>query len=331
MKKNRNIKTKDFVLKELEANRGEFIRGEELGKALGISRAAIWRAIKTLQDRGYDIECRTNRGYSLSVNGGILSEEGIKKYIFDDEVNITVLDEVGSTNDVIKQLAGLSAPEWTVVAARKQTGGKGRMGRTFESPADNGIYMSILLRPTISPADSVKITTLASVAVAKAIEEYGKQCEIKWVNDIYVNSKKVCGILTESGINAQNGTLDYAVLGIGLNVSEKGLSDELKEIAGGIGLIRKHDVKNKLAASIIKKLKELYGQIGSDEIYEEYRSRSLVIGKEVSFFHLGELMSGRAVDITPDYALTVETSDKKTLHLNSGEVSIKVTHAQTEE
>ncbi|MBQ6906525.1 MAG: biotin--[Clostridia bacterium] len=317
-------KTKDVVLRELKRKRGKFVSGEYLANKLGISRAAIWKAVKTLQNRGFDIECRTKSGYMLTLGGGKLSEDGVKKYLFEDGISLTVLDSVGSTNDIAKALGREGAPEWTVVAAREQTGGRGRMGRTFESPADNGIYLSVLLRPKISPADSVAITTYAAVAVCDVIERFtGVRCEIKWVNDIYMKSKKVCGILTESSIDAEKGELEFAVLGIGINVSDKKLSSEVREIAGAIGLEHESDVKNKITAALLTKLKSIYGELMSDRIYGEYRSRSFLIGKDVTFLRGEETVSAKVVDLERDYSLVVETEDGERISLNSGEVSVK--------
>ena len=322
MKRGQTIGT---VLKKLERKRGKFVSGEEIGGKIGISRAAIWKAIKSLQRRGYDIECVTHRGYSLKQDSGMLSEERIKRYLSDEAFNITVFEEVESTNDIVKQLGKEGAPEWTVVAARKQTSGKGRMGRTFESPEQSGVYFSVLLKPNISALESVKITTLASVAVSNVIERLTKaECKIKWVNDIYMKSKKVCGILTEAGLCQNGDMLDYAVLGIGINITTKGLSPEVKKIAGGIGLDDDHDLRNKLTAAVLDELKKLYDLLGSEEIYNAYKLRSFVIGQKVSFVRDGEALNGVANDIAKDYSLIVETSDGETLNLNSGEISVKL-------
>ena len=322
MKRGQTIGT---VLKKLEKKRGDFISGEELGKKIGISRAAIWKAIKVLQGRGYDIICVTNRGYSLKKDSGMLSEERIKRYLTDESINVAVFEEVESTNDIVKQLGKDGAPEWTVVAARMQTGGKGRMGRTFESPDRNGVYFSVLLRPTIAASESVKITTLASVATARVIKRLtGEDCGIKWVNDIYMKQKKVCGILTEAGIASNADALDYAVLGIGINISTKGLSAEVKKIAGGIGLENDHDIRNKLTAMVLDELKLIYEKLGSDEVYEEYKAMSLVLGRKVTFEQNGEVISATATDIAENYSLVVETCDGFTLELNSGEISVKL-------
>ena len=318
-------KTKDIVLKALESKKGKFLSGETLANELGITRAAIWRAVKTLQSRGYDIECRTRSGYMLTDHGGRVSLEGIKKYLSIDGINIIVFDSVGSTNDIIKMLGREGAPEWTVVFARAQTGGRGRMGRTFESPNDDGIYMSILLRPTLSSSEAVVITTYAAVAVCEVVERFtNAECSIKWVNDIYMRSKKVCGILTESDINGADGTMNFAVLGIGLNVADRSLSKEVKQIAGGLGLDRESDIKNKIAAALLEKLKTLYSDLKSDRLYDEYRSRSFLIGKDVTFKQGEETRCARVVDLSRDYSLVVETENGERIALGSGEVSVRL-------
>ena len=324
-KRQKNGKTKEIVLKALKRKRGKFVSGETLADEHGISRAAVWKAVKTLQNNGYDIECRTRSGYMLTEHGGKLSEDGIKKYLFEDGIHIHVFDSVGSTNDIVKSLGREGAPEWTVVAARTQTGGRGRMGRTFESPNDDGIYMSILLRPTISASEAVTITTYAAVAVCEAVERFtGAECSIKWVNDVYMNSKKICGILTESDIDGADGTMNFAVLGIGLNVTDRNLSEEVKQIAGGLGLEHESDIKNKIAAALLTKLKILYADLMSDRVFDKYRSRSFLIGKDVTFKQGDETKCARVVELSRDYSLVVETDDGEKIALGSGEVSVKL-------
>ena len=147
----------------------------------------------------------------------------------------TYLSEIDSTNRYLKELAATGAPEGTVVIANKQSAGRGRLGRSFFSPEEKGIYMSILLRPEIELERAVLITSMAAVAVARAVERVSTiPAQIKWVNDIFINRKKVCGILTEAGINTEKGSLDYAVLGIGVNVGSMEFPAELKEIATSV-------------------------------------------------------------------------------------------------
>ena len=213
-----NVKQKLITL--FENNRGAFLSGEELAEKLDCSRAAVWKAVTSLRGEGYAIDAVTGRGYRLAPATDVLSAAGIEKYLPAETRDIT-LDvrrrAEGSTNDILREAAGRGAPAWTVLVCGEQTGGKGRLGRSFFSPSDSGLYISILLRPDMPAADSVRITTAAAAAVAKAIEDCTESSpRIKWVNDIYVNGKKVCGILTEAAFSLENGGLDYAVAGIGI-------------------------------------------------------------------------------------------------------------------
>ena len=170
--------------------------------------------------------------------------------------DIQVFSELDSTNQYLKELAKEGAKAGTVIIANKQSAGRGRLGRSFFSPEGTGIYMSILLRPEMELQKSVRITSMAAVAVARAIERVsGIEAKIKWVNDIFLNGKKVCGILTESGINAITGTLEYAVLGIGINVGTIQFPEELKDIATSICNECNHTVtRTELIIEILKEL-----------------------------------------------------------------------------
>ncbi|MDO4396216.1 MAG: biotin--[acetyl-CoA-carboxylase] ligase [Clostridia bacterium] len=227
--------TRDQLLELFEKNKGSYFSGEEIAEKLGISRTAVWKAVQSLKNEGYKIEAVRNKGYSLATDTDILSAQGIEKYLRDavgvgDEagagrngnakVTLNVLSEVDSTNVVAREKATAGAPDGYTVVAGSQTKGRGRMGRAFYSPAGTGVYMSLVLRPkNFSPQNAVKLTTMAAVAVCRAIEKVsGEKAEIKWVNDVYVRGKKVCGILREASFNLEDGSLEYAVLGIGINV-----------------------------------------------------------------------------------------------------------------
>lgn len=214
---------KGKVLKILEENKGKNISGEEIAKKLNISRTSIWKAINALRSEGYTINAVTNKGYSLATNTDFISKEGISLYLNNEYSNIDIYTYklVSSTNDVAKTLALNGAKHGTVIISEEQSAGKGRLGRVFYSPANTGIYMSIILRPNLTAMDSVLITTSASVAICNAIQKVtGIECQIKWINDIYLNNKKVGGILTEASTNFESGTIDYLILGIGLNFNK---------------------------------------------------------------------------------------------------------------
>ncbi len=235
------------------------------------------------------------------------------------------LDLIDSTNIYAKRLALEGAAEGTLVTSKNQSGGKGRLGRSFFC-YDGGLYMSIVLRPEISPNDSLLITTAAAVTVAEVLErEYRKKCEIKWVNDIYIGGKKVCGILTEGGINPQSGDLDYAVLGIGINLGapEDGFPQEISDIADSVceGNIFEREI-SRIAELICKRFFEIYYDLSSKKFLKEYRRRSFLIGKEISYFKDDTLHTAKVLDVDQNAGLVISEGGS-TATLRAGEVSVK--------
>lgn len=338
------MNTKDALLALLEKNKGKYLSGEEIADALSVSRAAIWKAVESLRSDGYSIDAVKSRGYSLSADTDIVSGQGVAKYLKKDlDLDFKVFDEVTSTNTILKEQAAAGAREGTVVIANSQTGGKGRLGRTFYSPLNTGLYISVLLRPTdIPPQQALKITTMAAVAATRAIDAVVTEDEadrksskkqnedgplIKWVNDIYLHGKKVVGILTEASVSMENGNLEYAVLGIGFNVysPEGGFPEEIKNIAGAI--LGKHvpDAKNRIAAEFLGRFFEIYRAEDHLHYEKEYKARSLVLGKDVDVIPTGggETRRAKVLDITDDCNLLVEYPDGNTCILSSGEVSVR--------
>ena len=238
---------------------------------------------------------------------------------------IQIFSELDSTNRYLKELAKDGAKEGTVIIANKQSAGRGRLGRSFFSPEGTGIYMSILLRPNMELQKSVRITSMAAVAVARAIEKVsGIETKIKWVNDIFLNGKKVCGILTESGIHTTTGTLEYAVLGIGINVGNIQFPEELKEIATSICNECNHTVqREKLIAEILKELEAWYSSLFDGSFLKESRKRSMLLGKDILVVGSGEKdYKAKALDLDDMGHLWIEKEGKKAM-LHCGEVSVK--------
>jgi BirA family biotin operon repressor/biotin-[acetyl-CoA-carboxylase] ligase len=233
------MNVKEQLLSVLENNRGENISGAELARKLSVSRNAVWKAVKSLQEVGYSITSALNKGYCLSNENDIISVQSIAKYLNEDtkKLMLEVHKEVTSTNSILKEYAEKGEQEGKVIVAEKQSSGRGRMNRSFYSPEGTGIYLSILLKPNLTFQESLLITTTAAVAVAEAIEKVsGCEAKIKWVNDIYCKGKKVCGILTEASLDMESGALKYAVLGIGINVLKPAgdFPEELKDIAAAV-------------------------------------------------------------------------------------------------
>lgn len=322
--------TKEELLALLERNRGEFLSGEEAAERLHISRTAVWKAVNGLRKDGYEINAVPNKGYSLSVNTDILSAQGISRYLNPvcGGLQLQVLPEVDSTNTRLKERAAAGAGEGTVIAAGSQTAGKGRLGRRFYSPSDTGIYLSLLLRPDTWPTEqAVGITTMAAVAACEAIEALGERtAQIKWVNDVFMDGKKVSGILTEASMGLENGHLEYVIVGIGFNAYPPagGFPEELGDIAGAVFLKRESDGKNRLAAEFLNRFMAYYTSENHRDYVEEYRKRSLVTGKEILVLKRDGAKKAKALDVDRDCRLLVEYENGEREKLSSGEISVRL-------
>lgn len=320
------MKLIEQVLQLLEENKGTFISGEEIAGKLGVSRNAIWKATAMLRKRGYEIDAVHNRGYCLSEKSSVFSVQAVSALLpskLRKNIRIEIKPSTGSTNIDLKSAAENGSPEGCILFALEQTAGKGRLGRNFYSPAESGLYMSILLRPRFPAEQALYITTCAAVAVSEAIDSVaGVSSEIKWVNDVYLNQKKVCGILTEASIDFESGGLHYAVCGIGVNITTDSFSDELSEIAGCIST-KKEDLRSELAAEIIRRFFAYYNELENLTFLDEYRRRSFLIGKRVEFVMNNNEYSGFAEDIDEKARLVVRLDSGDTIPLSSGEVQLK--------
>lgn len=330
------MQTKEKLLELLESNRGTYFSGETIARTLSLSRTAVWKAVKSLQNDGYAITAVTNKGYCLSEQNDILSAQGIRKYLSSEltDLKITVLSTVSSTNSLLREKAAEGAQDNCVILANEQTAGRGRSGRGFFSPAQTGIYMSLLLRPgNCTSEQALQITTMAAAAVCASIDavsDSGEQAQIKWVNDIYLHGKKVCGILTEGSFSLENGMLEYAVLGLGINIypPKEKFPAELASLAGSVFQSPRDDVKNRLAAEFLNRFYAYYtGSAVSRDYIEEYRKRSFVIGKQVLLLTANESKSALVLDIDNQCRLLVRYGDGTEEACSSGEISVKgVTH-----
>lgn len=317
--------TKASVLRILEENRGQFFSGEEIASTLGVSRSAVWKAVKSLEAEGYAVSAVTNKGYCLAADTDILSPEGIRLYLSLEyrDIPITIHKVTGSTNEDAKALAVAGAVHGTMVLAEEQTQGRGRLGRSFYSPKSSGVYMSIVLRPNLAITDAVLITTAASVAVSRAVEEVSDQTPgIKWVNDVFVNEKKICGILTEAVSGFESGVVECVVVGIGINVIDPGFPDEIKQVAGSLSGQRSDFSRNRLAALVANHLLELSAALPDRSFLDEYRKRSILLGKPIRFLENNVWYDAVAVDVADSGGLVIETAAGRRT-LSSGEVSIR--------
>ena len=322
------MSVKDEVLHMLEANKGRYFSGATLAKELNVSRNSIWKAIKSLENEGYKILAATNKGYCLEQSNDILSKHSVGEFL-KYNLDIHVYDTISSTNTVLKEMAEDGAKEGTVLVASEQTLGRGRMGRKFVSPAGTGIYFSILLRPDIPASDSLFLTTSAAVAVAKAIEDVSdKKAKIKWVNDVFVDNKKVCGILTEATFNMETGKLNYAIVGIGINVCfpEGGFPEEIDKVATAIFDKESDSInkRSKLLAHVLNYFMGFYNSFESKSYLKEYIDRSILLGKNITVIDKDGNKPAPAISIDDECHLLVRFEDGTEKLLSSGEVSIKL-------
>ncbi len=324
-----DMTTRHRVLALLEQHKGEFISGERIAEDLHMSRAAIWRAVRELRERGYDIEASTRVGYRLALASDKLSAEGIRSALdWPEPVAIHYFDSVDSTNKIAKQMALEGAPHGTVVVAGAQQGGRGRLGRSFFSPEGSGLYMSVVMRLDLPSSLALRITCAAAVSVCVAVESLGSDpASIKWVNDIYMRGKKVCGILTEGASGFESGRIESVIVGIGVNFSppQGGFPSELSSIATAIfpDEVPSGVSRNRLCATIMRELLTSASRIDSPELMGLYRSRSAVIGKPVRVFQGGQSYDATVGGIADDGALLVRTADNAMHTLSSGEISIR--------
>lgn len=313
-----------FVL--LQKNQGTYLSGEELAKQLHISRNAVWKAVGALRKEGHRIDAVTRKGYCLQAAANQVNEGEICGALSRDGLihSVTVLEETGSTSLVAKDLARQGAAEGTLVVAKRQSGGKGRLGRSFFAP-EGGIYMSAVLRPSLPADRAVFITTCAAVAVARAIEkETGLAAGIKWVNDIFVGGKKVCGILTEAALDFESGIPEYVILGIGINIERQTLPKELEGIVGCLEEYTGTPVsKSRLLAKVWNEFSVLYKELASAGYMGEYRERSILIGREVTVLSAEGDYTALVQDIDREGRLIV-AYDGGLRTLSNGEVSIKI-------
>ena len=319
---------KSSLLEMLEKNKGEVISGERIASELGCTRAAVWKAVKSLREEGYRIEAGPNKGYMLAKDTNRLSQEGIRLFLDDPEVKIDIYDELESTNQTAKKEAMIGeAGHGSFVIARSQTAGRGRRGRGFYSPADAGLYMSVILKPQGTLHDSLLITTAAAVAVYRAVEQIcGIQLDIKWVNDLFYHGRKVCGILTEAVTDFESGNIDFVVVGIGLNLYQDSdtLPTELQKIAGALYTDREAaDTadRNRLAAVIVNELRKETRDL---KLSPDYISHNMIPGHEITITDGNSSRKAVALEICQDGRLKVREENGEETVLAFGEVSVSV-------
>ncbi|MBQ7581999.1 MAG: biotin--[Lachnospiraceae bacterium] len=338
-------RTKDKVFEILQSSPGVYLSGQEIADRLYVTRAAVWKAVRALQSDGMKIEAVTNRGYRLIKNTDTLAAERIldelAAYALDQHMGddltsvlrnlsgrICVHDRVESTNTLAKELANSEGPHFAVIIADEQTAGRGRRGRSFVSPAGCGIYMSILLKPDKLDNLATGFTCMMAVAACRAISQVlHLEAGIKWVNDLYLNDRKIAGILTEGTVSLEDNTISDVIIGIGINVytPAEGLPDSVKNIAGSLlGQERvTPDLRNRLCAAVIAEFFRIYKGNGIPGIIDEYRMRSVLIGQYVRISDFSGTYRYAVVEGIDDTChLLVRYENGKTEALSSGEVSV---------
>ena len=323
------MSTKSRVLEYLEGHRGVEVSGQGLADELGVSRNAVWKAVAALREDGYEIESGTNRGHRFSERNDILSAEGVRAALPVPlkGLNIVCLNEIDSTNNEAKRriASGEGAP--LLIAAASQTAGRGRRGRSFASPA-GGAYFTLVLDNPAGGGQAVLATMAAAVAVVRALDACCIDSGgIKWVNDIYVGGLKVCGILSEAVSDLESGLVANVVVGIGINLDSASIPDELAGRAGAVSLRSGID-KNRLIAETVAAFLSIdplcCGDEGRRALVEEYRARSIIIGRPIEYEESGEMLPGVARAIDDDGALVVELPDGAFKTLHGGEVTIRL-------
>lgn len=316
------------ILQLLKDSEG-YISGEEISKIIGVSRTAIWKVISQLKEEGYIIESVTKKGYLLKEVPDSLREEEL---LYNQRTNwlgkkIYHYNQIDSTNKEAKKIAANGEKEGSIVISEEQLAGRGRLGRTWVSPFKTGIWMSVILRPQIAPTDAAKITLIGGLAVCKGIEKItALSPKIKWPNDIVINQKKICGILTE--MSAEMEKVNYIVLGIGINVNNNCFPEDISNMASSLSIEGKKEYNRKeLVNEILIKLEKYYevfiNKHSIEDLLEEYKSYCLTLGKEVKIIHKNEEFFGKAVDLSEEGELIVEKENGQVITVFSGEVSVR--------
>ena len=319
---------KEEILRLLRSADG-YISGQELCNRFGVSRTAVWKAINQLKEAGYEIEAQQNKGYKLMAAPDLMTEAEIKSLMHTDWVAKEVLyfDTIDSTNTKAQELAEKGYPSGTLVVADKQESGKGRRGRSWVSPSGTGIFMTLMIKPDINPNNASMLTLVAALAVAKAITSVtGEKALIKWPNDIVVNGKKVCGILTE--MNAQFDYINNIVVGIGINVHNESFPEEISQMASSLmieaGGKRFH--RAQIIAETMSYFEQYYDTFLKTQdlsaLVREYDELLVNRNKSVRVLDPKEPFDGKAMGITPKGELIVETWESRKL-VSSGEVSVR--------
>ena len=322
--------SKEQVYQLLQADPGAYVSGQELSRRLGISRAAVWKAISSLRQDGYVVEARTGLGYRLTSAPDAIVEREIRRCLSPGThcPELRCLEEVDSTNSYLKREALSGAPHGTVAAANSQSAGRGRMTRSFQSPPGKGVYLSILLRPQLPPEALMGVTGMTAVAVCNAVERTaGIRPGIKWTNDLVLNGKKLCGILTELSVEGETGMAESLIIGAGVNVSQQAedFGPEVAYIATSLAAEGYPVSLAALAAAMIEEFYHLSDALGGDLSgwVDAYRKDCVTLGKPVQLLWTSQQEEAEALDIDSQFGLIVRLPDGSERAVRTGEVSVR--------
>ncbi len=331
--------TEENVLKILQKS-ADFISGEDISARLGISRTAVWKAVNKLRAGGYSVESVTRRGYRLAYSADVLTEAELGPLCQTETIgkSIVHVHSCASTNDAAKEGGLRGDPEGTVYTADIQTNGRGRMGRSWHCGGQDGIALSILLRPQVPPTRIMPLSLLSGLCACKALESAtGLPCQVKWPNDVVVRGRKVAGVLIEMSTVGE--AVQFLVVGTGINVNHADFPEEIRGVATSVRLETGRTFSRKaIACELLKIFEEEYlrwaresaetseaspGKARTLSCIAEYKSRCVNLGETVVIHSLGQVFSGTAKDITPDGELTVVLPDGQERVLASGEISLR--------
>ncbi|MDL2276199.1 biotin--[acetyl-CoA-carboxylase] ligase [Breznakia sp. OttesenSCG-928-G09] len=315
---------KQKILSILNDNQGTYISGEQISKQLNTSRMNVSKYVKKLIADGYEIHSSTRKGYLLANHNDVLIIDEIQNQLPSFYHTIHIQQSIDSTNDTLKQIA-YNQKEGYVLISDEQTRGKGRNGRSFTSTKQKGIYMSILLKPSITIYEALKLTACASVAVYEAIDKvYHISSGIKWVNDIFIENKKIGGILCEASLEMNTANMDYMIVGIGLNVHSQKFDKELHEIAASIeDFTSLKQKRNLLIHQILQSFYKYYNELTHNTFLPIYKQHSIIIDQDIVVHEQDNTYPAHVLDIDENANLIIKKVDGTIHTLNSGEVSIR--------
>lgn len=319
---------KSKILSRLRDESG-YVSGQDLCSEFGVSRTAIWKAVSQLREEGYEIEAVQNKGYRLLASPDVVSCEEIKSRLDTQWAGSRVYyyETLDSTNICAKRLAEQGAPNGTLILADRQTAGRGRLGRSWETDVGTSVAMTVIVRPKLPPTKASMLTLVMGMAVASALNAlFGLNCKIKWPNDVVVNGRKICGILTE--MSAEINRINYLVIGSGINANMEDFPHELKDRAVSLRmLLGKRVNRAEIICACMKWLETYYDAFQRTEdmsgLMEEYNRMLVSLGREVCVLETGGAFQGDCLGVNREGELLVRRADGTVVPVYAGEVSVR--------